>query len=149
MKPKSLVGSLALAALVAWNAAPAEQPMTPPKPDALTEVASHIPGARPDQLRLSPIQGIYEFTRGAEIAYVTSDGKYAIAGDLYDLTANDDLTEVHRREVRMQLLAAVPESEMVIFGPKETKYTVTVFTDVDSGYWRKLNGEIDKDNRRQ
>src|SRR5207253_11195574 len=51
MKPKSLVGSLALAALVAWNAAPAEQPTTPPKPDALTEVASHIPGARPDQLR--------------------------------------------------------------------------------------------------
>ncbi|TLY60849.1 MAG: DsbC family protein [Gammaproteobacteria bacterium] len=147
MKPKSLVGSLALAALVAWNAAPAEQPMTPPKPDALTEVASHIPGARPDQLRLSPIQGIYEFTRGAEIAYVTSDGKYAIAGDLYDLTANDDLTETHRREVRQHLIAAVPETDMVIFGPKDPKYTVTVFTDVDCGYCRKLHSEIAEYNR--
>ena len=25
-------------------------------------------------------------TRGTEIAYVTADGKYAISGDLYDLT---------------------------------------------------------------
>lgn len=147
MKPKSLVMSLALAAAVSWSAAPAQQPLAPPKGDALTEVASHIPGARPDQLRVSPIQGIYEFTRGAEIAYVTSDGKYAIAGDLYDLTANDDLTEVHRREVRQHLISAVPETDMVIFGPKDPKYTVTVFTDVDCGYCRKLHSEIAEYNR--
>src|SRR5437016_14585761 len=108
MKSKSLVGSLALAALVAWNAAPAEQPMTPPKPDALTEVASHIPGARPDQLRLSPIQGIYEFTRGAEIDYVTSGGHDAIAGDVYAPTANDEVTQRHRRASREDLPAAAP-----------------------------------------
>ncbi len=147
MVAKSLLMSLALAAAAAWSVSPAQQPAGAPKADALSEVASHIPGARPDQLRVSPIQGIYEFTRGAEIAYVTSDGKYAISGDLYDLAANDDLTEVHRREVRLHLIAGVPESDMVIFGPKDPKYTVTVFTDVDCGYCRKLHSEIAEYNR--
>ncbi len=146
---KRFVVCLALCGAAASLAAPAQQPQPGPQPnaDARTEIASHIPGARPEQLRASPIQGLYEFTRGAEIAYVTSDGKYAITGDLYDLGANDDLTETHRREVRMQLMAAVPESEMVIFGPKEAKYTVTVFTDVDCGYCRKLHSEIGEYNR--
>ncbi|HEY0768506.1 MAG TPA: DsbC family protein [Steroidobacteraceae bacterium] len=138
---------LALCGAAAGTAAPAQQPAAQPNVDPRAEIASHIPGSRPEQLRASPIQGIYEFTRGAEIAYVTSDGKYAIAGDLYDLGANDDLTEARRREVRMHLMAAVPESDMVIFGPKDPKYTVTIFTDVDCGYCRKLHSQIAEYNR--
>jgi thiol:disulfide interchange protein DsbC len=144
---KRFVVCLALCGAAASLAAPAQQPDLQPKVDPRAEIASHIPGTRPEQLRVSPIQGIYEITRGAEIAYVTSDGKYAITGDLYDLSANDNLTETRRREARMQLMAGVPESEMVIFGPKEAKYTVTVFTDVDCGYCRKLHSEIAEYNR--
>jgi thiol:disulfide interchange protein DsbC len=144
MVSKRFVVCLALCGAAVSLAAPAQQPQPGPQPnaDARTEVASHIPGTRPEQLRVSPIQGIYELTRGAEIAYVTSDGKYAITGDLYDLAANDDLTETHRREARVQLMAAVPESDMVIFGPRDAKYTVTIFTDVDCGYCRKLHSQM-------
>lgn len=141
MVVKKSVVWLALFGAAAWNA-PAQQPESQPKVDPRAEIASHIPGTRPEQLRASPIQGIYELTRGAEIAYVTSDGKYAITGDLYDLSANDDLTEARRREARVHLMAAVPESDMVIFGPRDPKYTVTVFTDVDCAYCRKLHSEI-------
>jgi len=130
-------------------ASPAQQPVpaTPPKADPRLEIASKIPGTRPDDLRPSPIQGVYELTRGADIAYVSSDGKYAISGDLYDLAANDNLTEQHRRETRAKLIAAVPESEMLIFGPKDPKYTVTVFTDVDCAYCRRLHSQIAEYNR--
>jgi len=126
-----------------------QQPQTQPQPgaDPRADVASRIPGTRADQLRASPIPGIYELTRGAEIAYVTTDGKYAITGDLYDLSANDDLTESHRREARARLIAAVPESDMLIFGPTDPKYTVTVFTDVDCGYCRKLHSQMADYNR--
>jgi thiol:disulfide interchange protein DsbC len=126
-----------------------QQPQAQPQPgaDPRADVASRIPGTRADQLRASPIPGIYELTRGAEIAYVTTDGKYAITGDLYDLSANDDLTESHRREARARLIAAVPESDMLIFGPTDPKYTVTVFTDVDCGYCRKLHSQMADYNR--
>ncbi len=34
----------------------------------------------------------------------------------------------------MRLLAAVPDSQALVFAPKAPKYTVTVFTDVDCGF---------------
>ena len=40
-------------------------------------------------------------------------------------------------------LAAASESNMIVFGPANAKMTVTVFTDIDCGYCRKLHGEID------
>ena len=36
---------------------------------------------------------------------------------------------------------------MLIFGPRDPKYTVTVFTDVDCAYCRKLHSQIAEYNR--
>jgi thiol:disulfide interchange protein DsbC len=148
MARKWLVGLLALCGTLAQTAAPAQQPAAEPE-DAPTpaEVASHIPGAKADELRPSPIKGIYEYTHGTEIAYVTADGKYAINGDLYDIPKDNNLTETHRRELRAQMIAAFPESQMLIFGPQDAKYTVTVFTDVDCGFCRKLHSQMAEYNR--
>ena len=143
MKGKWLGGLLVLGALLVQTSAPAEQASVDPR----VEVASRIPGAKVDQLKATPIPGMYEYTRGTEIAYVTADGKYAISGDLFDLAKNDNLTEQHRRELRSKLIAAVPEDQMLIFGPKDPKYTITVFTDVDCAYCRKLHSQIAEYNR--
>jgi thiol:disulfide interchange protein DsbC len=113
-----------------------------PAPDARVEVSSRIPGTHPDQLRATPVPGVYELTRGTDIAYVSSDGKYAISGDMVALASDENLTESHRREIRAHMIAAIPESEMLVFGPQDAKYTVTVFTDVDCAYCRKLHSEI-------
>jgi thiol:disulfide interchange protein DsbC len=118
-----------------------------PTVDPRIELAGKIPGTTPDELRASAIPGMYELVRGTDIAYVTSDGKYAISGDLYDLKGNNNLTEVRRRDIRVKLLATVPESDMLIFGPRDPKYTVTVFTDVDCAYCRKLHSQIAEYNR--
>jgi thiol:disulfide interchange protein DsbC len=108
----------------------------------LEAVASRIKGAKASELRATPIKGMYEYQRGAEIAYVSEDGKYAFAGDLYTLGNSFNLTEARRREVRRGLIAAVPEVSMVQFAPKEYKYTINVFTDVDCTYCRKLHSQI-------
>ncbi len=117
------------------------------KVDPRVEIASRIPGVKPEELRATPIPNLYEMTRGSEIAYVTSDGKYAISGDMFDLARNDNLTEAHRRELRAQQIGAIPESDMLIFAPKDPKYTVTVFTDVDCAYCRQLHSQIAEYNR--
>ncbi len=138
MVAKSLLALLALCG--AAGAVPA-QPV-PANTDPRAEVAAHIPGARPEELRATAVAGIYELTRGADIVYVTADGKYAFTGDLVQLASNTNLTEEHRRELRAKAISAFPESEMLIFGPKDPKYTVTVFTDVDCPYCRKLHSQI-------
>jgi thiol:disulfide interchange protein DsbC len=148
-----LVGALALAApLVATAQVPAGQKSVaaaaaPGSTDPRVELASKLPGTKPDDLRASPIPGIYELSKGTDIAYVTDDGKYAISGDLYEMASNANLTEKTRRSERVKLLGGVPESQMVVFAPKDPKYTVTVFTDVDCGYCRKLHSQMADYNR--
>jgi thiol:disulfide interchange protein DsbC len=143
---KRLFALLALCAC--FGAVPAQQAQQPPaKPDPRVEVASHITGARPEELRATAIPNVYEYTRGTDIAYVTADGKYAFTGDLVDLGTNVNITEQHRRELRAKAIAAFPESEMLVFGPKDPKYTVTVFTDVDCPYCRKLHSQMAEYNR--
>jgi thiol:disulfide interchange protein DsbC len=115
--------------------------------DPRIAIAARIPGATPDQLRATPIPNIYELSRGADVAYVTTDGKYAISGDLIDLPHDKDLTEEHRRDVRLKEIREIPESDMLIFGPRDARYTVTVFTDVDCAYCRELHSQIADYNR--
>jgi len=146
-----MVARLLLLLLVLCGAAgvvPAQTPAAvPAKADPRVDVAAHIPGARPEELRPTAVPGIFELTRGAEVVYVTADGKYAFTGDLVELASNTNLTEQHRRELRAKALDAFPESEMLVFGPKDSKYTVTVFTDVDCPYCRKLHSQIGIYNR--
>ena len=137
---------LVLLALYGAAGAVPAQP-EPPKADPRAEVAAHVPGARPEELRATAVPGVWELTRGADIVYVTADGKYAFTGDLVELATNNNLSEQHRRELRLKAIGNFPESDMLIFGPKDSKYTVTVFTDVDCPYCRKLHSQIAAYNR--
>jgi thiol:disulfide interchange protein DsbC len=100
------------------------------------------PGAKLEDLKPSPVPGLYEFTQDADVSYITADGKYFLDGNLYDLQSRENLTEALRMRARLQMIAAVPESEMLIFSPPNPKYTITVFTDVDCQYCRKLHSEM-------
>src|SRR5580658_3923787 len=108
MSPNKLLPVIALLALAPWSLTPAQQPQGK-SADPREELAKKIPGgARVDELRATPIAGIWEFTRDGDIAYVSGDGRYAISGDLVELSSNTNLTENHRRELRLRELAAVP-----------------------------------------
>ena len=129
------------------HAARAEQPPASPA-DPRAALLKLLPaGSKLDDLRPSPIPGIYEFMQGADISYLTADGKYFIDGNLYDMKSRDNLTEALRTHARVALISAVPESEMLIFSPANPKYTITVFTDVDCAYCRKLHSEMAELNR--
>lgn len=104
-------------------------------------------GSKLDDLRPSPIPGIYEFLQGAEVSYLTADGKYFIDGNLYDMATRANLTEQLRAKARAAMIDAVPESQMLIFSPKNPLYTITVFTDVDCQYCRKLHSQMAELNK--
>src|SRR6185295_20193905 len=79
---------------------------------------------------------------GGEYAYVTGDGKYMIHGDMVELATQKNLTETRRAVYRTQVLKDIGEQNMIVFAPKNPKYTITVFTDVDCGYCRMLHSQI-------
>jgi thiol:disulfide interchange protein DsbC len=117
-------------------------------PETLKRVAAVAgEGVRPEDVRATPIAGLFELRRGSEIIYMSQDGRYVLTGDLYRAADRSNLTEAHRAELRRQLIDAMPESKMVIFSPPEPKYTVTVFTDVDCPYCQALHKQIAEYNR--
>jgi thiol:disulfide interchange protein DsbC len=81
------------------------------------------------------------------VSYLTADGKYFLDGNVYDMSTRENLTEAIRAHARLAMINAVPESQMVIFSPKNPQYTVTVFTDVDCQYCRKLHSEMAELNK--
>jgi thiol:disulfide interchange protein DsbC len=100
-----------------------------------------------DEVKASPVKGIYQVSAGPTIIYVTGDAHYAFSGDIIDLqNAQTNLTEDARKQARLAGLKALGEENMIIFSPKNPKYTVTVFTDVDCGYCRKMQNEMSKIN---
>jgi len=149
---------LLLATLFAAPLLPAATPSAPaagppavvataPAADPRVAIAAKMAGVKPEDLHATPVPGVYELLRAGDAAYVSSDGKYAIIGDLYETGSNNDLTEIRRRDLRLKLLAAIPEAQMVVFGPQSPKHTITVFTDMDCAYCRKLHSQISDYNK--
>ena len=96
----------------------------------------------PDSIEVTPISGIYEVAVGTSIIYMSADGLYMLQGELVDVRKRESLTEPRRRKAIKAAVDTVSEDDMVIFTPEKTKHTITVFTDIDCGYCRKLHNEM-------
>jgi thiol:disulfide interchange protein DsbC len=113
-----------------------------PASDPRAVIAKKFPETKIDDIKLSPIPGIYQVPVGADVAYVSSDGRYIIAGDLYEVDTRVNITEQGRSAARVKLLSKLDERDMIVFTPQVVKHTITVFTDVECGYCRKLHSQI-------
>jgi thiol:disulfide interchange protein DsbC len=107
-------------------------------------MAKSIPAVKIDSVKPAEIKGLYEVIVGANIFYVSEDGKYLLQGRLVDVEARKDLTEEKLAVTRRQAIEKIGQENMIVFKPKIGKYTVTIFTDIDCGYCRKLHSEIDQ-----
>jgi thiol:disulfide interchange protein DsbC len=116
------------------------------KPLSKEELAGKLNGIEPSDISESPVRGLYQVAIGANVAYVTTDGKYIVRGDIYDADSSANITEETRSRARVSMLQSVDPKSMIVFRPKDgnVKHTVTVFTDVDCGYCRQFHREIDK-----
>ncbi|MCQ4166948.1 DsbC family protein [Tahibacter harae] len=109
-------------------------------------ILSLVPQAKIDSVTKSSLPGFYEVVTGGQVVYVSADGKYLLQGSLFDMSTKKDLTEARLGGIRKELVDQVPKSKRLVFAPKDPKYTVTVFTDIDCGYCRKLHQDIAKYN---
>jgi thiol:disulfide interchange protein DsbC len=110
------------------------------------ELASQLNGVAVEDISDAPIAGLYEVAVGANVAYVTKDGRYIIRGDIYDAETSSNVSEETRARARAAMLGSVDPESMIVFKPAkgDVKHTITIFTDIDCGYCRQFHREIDK-----
>ncbi len=128
----------------AMAAADSSAPATVSASLDLDAVRKKFPALSPDDITESPVSGWFEIDSGGQVLYISGDGNYAMRGDLIDLNTRVNLTDLRRNTSRQALLASIGQDDMIVYTPKgETKHSITVFTDVDCGYCRKLHQEMD------
>jgi thiol:disulfide interchange protein DsbC len=108
-------------------------------------IESLVPGAKIDSIAESVVPGMYEVTIDGRVVYVTAEGRYLLQGSIFDIPNKIDITEASRSKVRSDALAEV-KTGRIVFAPPNPKYTVTVFTDIDCGYCRKMHEHVTEYN---
>lgn len=110
-------------------------------------LAKLAPGVAVGNVKPAPIAGYSEANLDGHVIYVSNDGRYLIQGALYDMQTRQDLTEASRAALRRELLAQVRPDQKIVFAPAKPTDTITVFTDIDCGYCRKLHSHIAEFNQ--
>ena len=101
-----------------------------------------FPGLAPDLVRPAPFPGFQEVVIGGGVFYVSDDGRQLIQGRLFDVASRTELSAAPLAQVATGILAGIPASERIVFAPPNPRFTVTVFTDIDCGYCRRMHLQI-------
>lgn len=118
------------------------EPMVAVEKNIRDGLGALAPSMEIDSLRESEIPGLYEVVLGAEVLYMSGDGRYVMRGDMIDLQSRSNVTEDVRADHRIAILSSLDRADMIEFIADKPEHLVYVFTDVDCGYCRKLHNDI-------
>jgi thiol:disulfide interchange protein DsbC len=108
------------------------------------KLQKNFPGLSPDLVSASPVAGVYEVIIGAKLLYITEDARYLLDARIIDLNRKADISTPRINAVHLLALRRLGTDRMIRFDPPKdkTRYTVTVFTDLDCPYCRKMHAQI-------
>ncbi len=124
--------------------------------EAAAMIREKLKAVRPDLPLVAVVpaalDGFYavEFEDGT-IFYATEDGSFLITGDLYEVTDGRfvNRSEDVRARRRADTLAGLDTDEMIVFAANgDRKAIISVFTDIDCGFCRRLHLEVPELNRK-
>jgi thiol:disulfide interchange protein DsbC len=110
-------------------------------------IQSLVPGASIDSVAESTLPNFYEVVLAGQVLYVSGDGRFLIQGSVYDVPSRTDLTEHTRAKVRLEGLKEAGPERRIIYGPQDARHRLTVFTDIDCGYCRRMHQQMAEYNR--
>lgn len=103
------------------------------------------------EVRETPMPDLYELIMSSgEILLSDRSGQFLITGELY-MTQAQGLTNLTAQTRQLQVkgwIDDVSEDQMIIFSPENPQATITVFTDVDCTYCRRLHHDVEAINAR-
>ncbi len=104
------------------------------------------PTAKISTATATPIKGIQQINLESDnindVYYMTEDGKYFINGSITEVETRQNLTENTKTAKRKEIVSQFGKDQRIDFFPKNMKHHVTVYTDIDCGYCRKLHAEM-------
>ncbi|OMP37726.1 disulfide bond formation protein DsbC [Stenotrophomonas sp. KAs 5-3] len=100
-----------------------------------------------DYIGAAPFPGFREVVVSGQLLYVSDDGRYLFQSQPYDTRAKGPANSEGLLGYRRDLLAKANHGDRIVFAAPNAKYTISVFTDIECGYCRKLHQDIAELNR--
>jgi len=114
--------------------------------DAISDrLSSAVPGLKVSSVRESEAPGLYEVqSNNGDTIYTTPDGQYLLTGDLLKITSTGiaNVTEEARAGDRHEVMDSYSDDGVISYKAGNEKAVISVFTDIDCPYCRKLHDEV-------
>jgi thiol:disulfide interchange protein DsbC len=106
-------------------------------------IVERMPNApKIDEVRASPMPGLWEIRIGNEIRYTDPTGTYLIEGELIDLKAKKNLTDERVAQLNRVDFAALPFKDAVVWKSGNGKRRIAVFADPNCGYCKRFEKSL-------
>ncbi len=102
---------------------------------------------KPDFIGAAPFPGFREVLVSGQVLYVSDDGRYLIQDQPYDIQARRPASSTALLQHRKEKLDGIAKGDRIIFAAAQPRHTITVFTDIECGYCRKLHQDVPELNR--
>ncbi len=106
-------------------------------------IAERMPNApKIDEVKPSPVPGLWEIRIGNEIRYMDPTGTFLIEGELIDLKVKKNLTEERVNQINRVDFATLPFKDAVVWKSGNGKRRVAVFADPNCGYCKRFEASL-------
>jgi thiol:disulfide interchange protein DsbC len=106
-------------------------------------LAERMPNApKIDEVRPSPMPGLWEIVIGNEVRYTDSTASFFIEGELIDLKGKKNLTEERVNQLNRIDFATLPFKDAVTWKNGTGKRRIAVFADPNCGYCRRFEASL-------
>ncbi len=105
-------------------------------------LAKRLPTIKVDSVSATPISGLYQVVVGSQVVYMDVNAEYMLDGDMVNLKTKKNYSEDAKAKIRLSVLNELGKENMLIYKPEKVEHQITVVTDIDCPYCRRLHEEV-------
>ena len=106
----------------------------------LTERFANLP--KIDEVRQTPMAGVWEIRIGTDIMYSDAKGTYLLQGVMIDTATRKDLTQERVDKLTAIDFASLPLKDAIVWKNGNGKRKIAVFADPNCGYCKRLEKDL-------
>ncbi len=95
-----------------------------------------------DEVRPTPIPGLWEVRIGTEIRYTDATGQYLIEGEMLDLKNRRNLTQDRITKITMVDFSTLPLKDAIVWKKGDGSRRIAVFADPNCGYCKRFEQSL-------
>ena len=95
-----------------------------------------------DEVRTTPMQGLYEVRVGTDVFYTDAQGNYLIQGELIDTKARRNLTEDRIKALTAVKFSDLPLNDAIKVVQGKGERHIAVFADPNCGYCKRFERDM-------